>query len=308
VESRTQMNIGERTMARQPDACADDETWFISIYAGDTLFGLKPALVGNPVLSARDVSDADAVFVADPFMVNDGGAWHMFFEVLLAGSEKGEIGWAASDDGLAWSYQQIVLKEPFHLSYPYVFSIGDEYYMIPESTKSKAVRLYHAENFPDKWSFVANILDGLWADPSVFFFKNRWWMFVCHASPKNDGLALFYADDIRGPWLRHSMNPLIDGDNRIARPAGRVIADGDRLIRFAQDCNPAYGTSVRALEISELSPTSYREHQVQSDPILKGGGYWWNREGMHHVDPHRVEDKWLACVDGWRFGAGEHEA
>jgi len=77
--------------------------------------------ITNPVLSRDDVSDVPAAFVADPFMIKVAGRWYMFFEVMNIRSNKGEIGVAVSVNGLSWKYRQIVLDEPFHLSYPYVF-------------------------------------------------------------------------------------------------------------------------------------------------------------------------------------------
>jgi len=57
---------------------------------------------------------------------------------------------------------------------------------------------------------------------------------------------------------------------------------------------------VRASEITALTPTSYHERDVEENPILTGSGAGWNREGMHHIDPHLMEDgRWIACVDGW---------
>jgi len=36
------------------------------------------------------------------------------------------------------------------------------------------------------------------------------------------------------------------------------------------------------------------------NPILKASGVGWNKDGMHHIDLHQVEqDKWIACVDGF---------
>src|SRR5690348_9959234 len=98
------------------------DAWSIGIYAGGSPLGLgAPRNLRNPVLSREHVSDVPAVFVADPFMISARDAWYMFFEVLNWRTDKGEIGLATSEDGMAWHYQQIVLAEPFHLSYPYVF-------------------------------------------------------------------------------------------------------------------------------------------------------------------------------------------
>jgi len=69
----------------------------------------------------------------------------MFFEVMNSQTGKGDIGSAASRDGLHWEYRQIVLSESFHLSYPYVFYVGGEYFMIPESYEANSMRLYRAD-------------------------------------------------------------------------------------------------------------------------------------------------------------------
>src|ERR1044071_7161115 len=99
--------------------------------------------MGMPVLSAENVSDIQAEFLADPFMTKIQDTWHMFFEVMNERTQKGEIGWAASRDGLQWDYQRTVLTEPFHLSYPYVFQAGREYFMIPESYEVLSTGLKH---------------------------------------------------------------------------------------------------------------------------------------------------------------------
>ena len=86
----------------------------------------------------------------------------------------------------------------------------------------------------------------------------------------------------------------------MARPAGRVLALDDRIIRFAQDCSVAYGLQVRAFEVTCLTTTRYCEREVAEDPILTGSGTGWNASGMHHIDPHLMNDgRWVACVDGW---------
>lgn len=274
--------------------------WTIGIYAGASPFKLlPPAGISNPVLTYRNVSDVPAAFVADPFMVRAGGVWYMFFEVFNRQTDKGEIGLATSDDGLAWAYQHVVLAEPFHLSYPYVFEWENEYYMIPETLGANAVRLYKATAFPSRWSLLRPLIEGGLADPSIFFFDNRWWMFACSTPYRHDTLRLFHAPDLLGAWTEHPAGPIVEGDNRRARPGGRVLVSGRKIIRFAQDCFPVYGARVRAFEISELTEKSYREEENRHSPVLAASGGGWNRLGMHNVDPHLVsEGQWIACVDG----------
>ena len=276
------------------------QIWSIGIFSGPTLSELAPVQEAAAI-SARDVTDVTALFVADPFMLRVNNSWHMFFEVYNAPADKGEIGLATSKDGVKWEYRKIVLREPFHLSYPYVFCVGQNYYMIPETYQAGTIRLYRAESFPSRWSYLGPLLQGFWVDSSTFFFEGRWWIFTSPAAQESQTLELFSADDISGPWQRHPMSPLISSNNHIARGGGRVILLDGKPVRFTQDCFPFYGTSVRAFEVSALTTSTYKERELEFSPILSAGDDIWHREGMHHIDPHFVEGRWLACVDGWRF-------
>jgi len=277
--------------------------WSIGIYAGKSPVNLMshPG-VKNPVLTARDVTDVPAWGLADPFMVFENGEWYLFMEVLDRQSKRGEIGLATSKDGKTWRYRQIVLTEPFHLSYPYVFKFDGSYYLVPEAGKSCGVRLYRATEFPRKWTLAGVLVPEALVDPCLFQYGGKWWLFACRVPDKRDltkrFLEVFWADNLLGPWVRHPKSPVATGAS-IARPGGRVISFGGKLLRYAQDDYPTYGRQVRALEITRLTPEDYAEREIPLEPPLKASGKGWNAKGMHTVDPHPLADgTWLAVVDG----------
>jgi hypothetical protein len=271
--------------------------WSIGIYAGASPLALAPR-DADPVLTAREVTDADACFVADPFMLRDGARWSMFFEVLHRPAARGRIGLATSDDLIRWRYEQIVLAEPFHLSYPFVFEHRDEHFMVPETFEASQVRLYRATRYPFEWTLDRVLLDGVVAvDASLLFHDDAWWMFACTAPKGHDVLRLWTAGTPRGPWREHPSSPIVSGDKRIGRPAGRPLAIGDRLYRFAQDCTTDYGACVRAVEITRLTADTYEEREV-AQPVVAAGAFAWNARRAHHVDAHRHDGGWIACVDG----------
>ncbi len=210
--------------------------WSIGIYSGESPFDLAPFRgVDNPVLTRHAINDISAEFVADPFMISVAGVWYMFFEVMNQETKKGEIGLATSTDGLVWQYRQIVLTETFHLSYPYVFESNGEYFMIPETLQAGSVGLYIAQSFPTHWSYTGPLIEGSYADPSVFRFENRWWLFACSTPYEHDGLCLYFAEHLTGPWIPHPQSPIIEGNKHNARPAGRVVISMDKIVRFSQD-------------------------------------------------------------------------
>ncbi len=279
---------------------ATQDIWSIGIYTGASPLHVGPAGVPDtPVLTAAHVTDVPATFVADPFMLRVQQTWSMFFEVLHTQWQRGVIGLATSHDGQHWRYERVVLQEAFHLSYPYVFAWQGAYYMVPETLEAEAIRVYRASNFPTTWVCAGEVLAGQYADPSLFRADGKWWMLVCSTPFEHDTLCLYYADTLLGPWQAHPQNPLIQADAHRARPGGRVTVLGDRIIRYAQDDAPFYGKQVRAFEITTLTTTHYAEREVPESPVLQPSGVGWNAKGMHHIDPHRLDDThWLASVDG----------
>jgi hypothetical protein len=76
------------------------------------------------------------------------------------------------------------------------------------------------------------------------------------------------------------------------------VQDG-HIFRFAQDDEPTYGNQVQVFEITELTPTCYREKEAAPTAVIKASGTGWNAHGMHNIDAHPGENgKWIACVDG----------
>jgi len=206
-----------------------------------------------------------------------------------------------SPDGLNWKYQKIVLDEPYHLSYPYVFQWEGQFYLIPESSEAGAVRLYRAVNFPYSWDFVSNLIEGSYADTCVFYTEETWWMLTCSKPKTHDELRLFFADKLSGPWTEHPASPIVRGNPLKAQLGGRILIIKDGIIRFAQESLRTYGKKVRAFIITEITRTKYAEKEYEGNPVLSAQGKGWNRHGMHHIDAHETtRGKWIAAVDGYR--------
>jgi hypothetical protein len=255
----------------------------------------------NPALTARAVTDIKADFVADPFLFCKNGVWYLFFEALRRDTETGEIGLALSSDFLNWQYQQIVMRESFHLSYPYVFEWDGSTYMIPETLGADEIRLYKSHDFPRDWRLLRSLIPGRHADPSIFRYEDRWWMFTCDTPYAHRSLCLYGAARLEGPWEEHPSSPIVANDARFSRPAGRVVSYEGRLIRFAQDCSKQYGDQVWAFEITSLDQASYSERLASAIPIIGPGiqGHW-RTSRMHHIDAHvNSAGGWIAGVDGW---------
>jgi len=257
-----------------------------------------PGGESNPVLTAEDITDATAAYVADPFLFYENGIWYMFFEIYEAGVYHGHIGLATSQDGRHWTYDRIVLTENWHLSYPFVFKHNGRYYLVPESSEIGEVRLYEATAFPYEWQYVSTLVSGrAFVDPSIVRYRNSWWMFV---GDTGHSCYLFSSSDLATGWTEHPMSPIVASDPGKGRPGGRsFIFDGGRLFRVAQQEELVYGERVRVFEVDTLNGSQYAEHEIAESPILGPSGTGWNALGMHQFDPWWDGAHWISAVDGW---------
>ncbi len=275
--------------------------WSIMVFSAEDMIAtpIEDRLLGQPTLQASDIHDVQAEFVADPFIVEHNSQVYMFFEVLNKASGRGEIGVAISVDGSKWSYDRIVLREPFHLSYPQVFKDQDEWFMIPETIGANRVLLYKAVEFPSQWTIAAEMMTGRYLDPTLVKHNDKWWLF---AGSEGKNLHLFCSDHLEGPWKEHPRSPIVTNDISAGRPGGRIISVGDYLYRYSQDGTDYYGRSLKGYKINKLSELEYEDEEMPV--ILKGTDQEndWRRDGMHHMDQLRMNNnQWLVAVDGHRF-------
>lgn len=198
-------------------------------------------------------------FWADPFLFEWQNRTYLFIEDLPYATSKGVLAVAELGEPGAMKFETC-LEEPFHLSYPAVFAHEGRVYMIPETWDAGEIRLYVAEDFPRRWKQVKVLLPIHAVDSTPWFDGEGWWLFVTTAAPAGycPSLLLFSAKTLEGDWQYHPANPL-SGDLRLVRNAGAIFRANGKLYRPSQSGRGGYGADFSLNEITELSPTAYRE-------------------------------------------------
>jgi hypothetical protein len=196
-------------------------------------------------------------YLADPFGLWRGGRLYVFAELFDYRDAVGRIAVSEFDAGLNLLGQSIVLHEPWHLSYPFVFEAEGKTWLLPESFQSGGLWLYRATEFPHRWERAARIgPESVPLDATPFHDGERWWLFYAPAFPETARLTELhaaYADRIEGPWHAFVGNPVLV-DPLGARPAGTPVRHDGALYLPVQGCTGTYGASVRLLRIDALRP------------------------------------------------------
>jgi len=275
--------------------------WELGVMRGRS--PLEPASDGGGrrLLGPGLLADLGLAAAADPFGLHHDGRWWVLFEAVPEGSRRGRVDAVVSDDLLTWRHAGTVLEEPFHVSYPCV--VADEHgdlCLVPETSAIGEVRLYRTAELPGRFVLDRVLLEGREFKDNTVFRHDGWWWMLTETSTRhtNDELRLFGAADLAGPWKEHPASPVVAGDPTVARPAGPPVVLDGRLIRFAQDCSGGYGRRVLAVEITELTPTTYAEQRLGEPWLPAGDTDGWRPRAMHHLDAHTVGDGWVSFVDG----------
>jgi hypothetical protein len=209
-------------------------------------------------------ADGRFSFRADPFGLWHDSKLHVFVERFDYRLLKGEIEVLIFDHGLNFLGSRIVLQEPWHLSYPFVFEDDGEIFMLPEAGRSGRTVIYRARSFPSEWEPAAEIeLAAHAVDSTPFAYDGRWWLLyaVVATDRRTCTLRLAFADRPTGPWRPHPLNPVRVGLSG-ARPAGTPIRCGGVIDVPVQDGSQTYGGAVRRLRIHRLDETRFEAEDV----------------------------------------------
>lgn len=203
---------------------------------------------------------------ADPFVYTRGGRQVCFVEEVDPRTKRGHIA-VLEVTGTRLVELGVALREPFHLSFPYVFEYRGELYMCPESSAAGEVRVYRCLEFPLRWELAQVLMRGVSAaDPLIFEKGGRWWLLAnideAATGDHCSELYLFSADSpLSTRWTPHPQNPLLI--DSIGGRNGGLIVDGEKRYRVGQSQGfDRYGESLRVYEITELSPERYAEQCV----------------------------------------------
>jgi hypothetical protein len=211
----------------------------------------------------------DNFFLADPFGEYKDEKLTIFCEKCDLTTNFGEIVTLVSDKNSFSEPKKYFDKLSCHLSYPYLFNVKGEVYLVPESRKIREINLFKATKFPETWERILTIARDIdAADSAIFFYNDMWWLtYLDQSIGINCSLCILYAKDLSGPWMPHKANP-VKQDVRSARPAGTPFIHNGSLYRPSQDCSERYGGRIIINKITILTPSKFQEEFVTAiNPI-----------------------------------------
>ena len=220
---------------------------------------------------------------ADPFPFEWNRRFFIFVERMHWWSRLGTIAVAEVDKNGNVSKFKDIVAEPFHLSFPNVFSHRGEVYMIPESGMNGDIRLYRATDFPWKWTFVkalatgANYVDTSFVQPIE---NDRAILNTQNWTAKE---SVYFKFDLNKLELsRLPDNPQMMNE----RNGGNVFSEKGTSYRVLQDCSKRYGAKIMIRRIDNVDFESGHASDSQYLEIINRDLKFVNRKPVKLYSCH----------------------
>ncbi len=239
---------------------------------------------------------------ADPFLFVKDQYLYLFYEKMRA-AERGEICMRKMNLNQEWSEPVEVLKEPFHLSFPYVFEDDGIVYMIPETQETDSIRLYKGNYDLSSFSFERillfreryNDICFNFCDSHIFKKDGIYYLFTSVSYNWTYHLELYYSEDlIHGEFIKHPQSPIYIG-NDYGRSAGSIIHNDENYYRISQDCQNSYGANISVHRIIHLDKFNYKEELLKTSILKIGSGLY--KDGGHQLSIVRFGDNYIYATD-----------
>ena len=241
------------------------------------------------------------LYQADSFLFVKGHELFLFYE-LQHWDDPGCIAMTKTKDLKTWTKPVIVLKEPFHLSFPYVFDDHGNIYMVPESQESDSIRLYKANEDLTQFEFVRTLLfqerkgdiHYNYNDSHIYHKDGKYYLFTSYQKDWMYYQELFVTNDLlNGEFVKHPCSPICTS-NEFGRNGGSLIQYGDKLLRVTQDCHQDYGDNISLMEITLLNENAYKEQLFMQNVFQKNTIFI---DGGHQLNIANFKGKYIYATD-----------
>ena len=239
---------------------------------------------------------------ADPFLFVRDGTLFLFYESERSG-DRGEIRMMKTSNLQTWSSPVTVLRELFHLSFPFVFEFRGGIYMIPESQADDSIRLYKGNEDLTSFTFERVLMHKDRTEDMSFNFCDShlllkdgvFYLFTSVSYRWTYHLELYYTDDIlKHDFVKHPQSPVYIG-NDFGRCGGSIIHLDDNYYRISQNCSENYGGNISIHRILTLDQNACHEELYKKDVLdVRKKPY---KDGGHQLNIVRFGDRYVYATD-----------
>ena len=224
-----------------------------------------PLYAGNVETPFNLMSYSSKYCYADPLLYDFSGDVYLYMEAFDRKQKKGCIACSKISNGKIET-PRVIIEEPYHMSFPMIFEMKNEVYMIPETEAGGTINIYINSGNPYEWRLLQRIKTNISIVDSVVY------------SSKDDTVSIIASTfDLENPKLTKYIMFQLKRENNIFsieysndfnssskygygnRNAGYIIGD----LHCTQKSTPAiYGYSSVFYQLNSINEKNIDEQFV----------------------------------------------
>ncbi len=223
------------------------ETWNIAYR------NKKNGLLLKDTAGFQIIKNGHRGWYADPFLFDYKNETYLFAEFFSYKLSRGVIVYSKfnRENNKFEDFREII-KEEYHLSYPLIFRLNNDIYMLPESNESNKLFMYKAISFPDKWEKQIACMDNIkLVDTTPFFVNDKLYALSLRLGKNETDKKELLLLEYNGTKFEISKQGVLSTDMSIARPGGNIFKLNNKNIMVTQDCIEEYGKAINFLELQD---------------------------------------------------------
>ncbi|MCM1101475.1 MAG: hypothetical protein NC079_08235 [Clostridium sp.] len=200
----------------------------------------------------KSLKCAKGYFYADPMLFTYRGEKYLFTEAFDMKLQIGRIAISSYANG-AFTEPKVIIKCPYHMSYPCVFEYKDKVYMIPETSQNGTLEIWKAKGNLYTWKRHGRLLNKVkYADSTILLVGREVYLF---SYEDNGGKYITHIFELNPDTLQVTEIENIVHDRNDKRPAGNfVLQPTGQIFRPVQNNIRSYGESMLVNRVTSIKP------------------------------------------------------
>lgn len=208
-------------------------------------------------------------WLADPFLFEKDNKTYVFYEAYDMIQHKGKIGYSILNKKNKTLPIHIIIDEPHHLSFPYLFEHNGDIFIMPETCDDNSIKLYKSMIFPDKWEMSSILLSDIYSCDTILMPNNNpCHMITCEMYKGETPNGNYSSCWVKNKCYRIDDKLQIIGEGKYIgegdcgyRNAGKTFIYHGKNMRVGQNCpDKQYGKGIVLFEIQSVDP--YQESLI----------------------------------------------
>lgn len=235
-------------------------------------------------------------FFADPFILDVTiDEIKVLVEELFYSDGKGRITLLIIDrKTYKLMRRKVLLEQSAHFSFPFIYRMKDEIYVIPENYASNGLYAYHYDSENETLTKVSMLVKEPVIDPVIIYVNGSGYLLFGALPGKRQHSDLFVwksVNPLEG-YKRVTSTPIISGRPDCARRGGDFFEVDGTLYSAVQSCVYSYGEAIRICKVKCLSLNCLVEEEVA---VLRPDKQY--PDGLHTFNQY----KGTCVVDGLTY-------